>query len=436
MNSRPVLYDVTRLFSRVFNRTPNGIDRVDFAFADHFLTSSEGDRFGFMTTLIGPRVFSQSAAREVLELIRRHWREESLPAHDEHLSSVALAIRNASPLRRFSTGRSGQFGDAFAWVARHGVPLGASPHRMQARDGVYLNVSQFPIQSDRCMRWLERRRDIDGVFFVHDLLPLQLPEYFRPSEYLRHKKRLTTLARRGRAAIVSTETVRASLARHLSELGRSDMPIFVAPLAPDPIFAAIEAPAPYADDTPYFVMCGTIEPRKNHLLILLVWRDLVDRLGEKAPKLILVGERGWENEHILDLLDRSPRLQRHVVEVAGLPTPSLKRLLAGARALLMPSFGEGYGLPVVEALAVGVPVISSDIPVFREIGDGRLTMVDPTDGPRWRDAICAFAEERSADRARSAANIAGYESPTWRKTLVGVEAFLVDLDRNRRSINS
>ena len=266
MKARAVLYDVTRLFSRVFNRTPNGIDRVDFAFADHFLNSSEGDRFGFMTTLIGPRVFSQPAAREILTLIRQHWREGSVPDQDEHLCSVALAIREGSPQRRFSRGRTGQFGDAMAWIARHGVPLGASPHRMQASEGVYLNVSQFPIQSDRCMRWLERRSDIDGVFFVHDLLPLQFPEYFRPPEYSRHAKRLTTLARRGRAAIVSTENVRTALAGHLAKLGRPNMPIFVAPLAPDPIFAAVEPPAVRADEVPYFVMCGTIEPRKNHLL--------------------------------------------------------------------------------------------------------------------------------------------------------------------------
>jgi glycosyltransferase involved in cell wall biosynthesis len=213
------------------------------------------------------------------------------------------------------------------------------------------------------------------------------------------------------------------------------MPILVAPLAPDPIFSAPEAPLP-AGGLPYFLLCGTIEPRKNHLLILHVWRDLVDRRGDGAPKLVLVGKRGWENEQIRDLLDRSPRLRRHVVEVSGLPTPSLKRLMLGAFALLMPSFGEGYGLPVVEALAVGLPVIASDIPVFREIGDGRLTLIDPTDGPRWREAICEFAEESSGVRAQALANLAGCRVPTWPEIFETVETFLADLKQTRALLDS
>jgi glycosyltransferase involved in cell wall biosynthesis len=78
-----------------------------------------------------------------------------------------------------------------------------------------------------------------------------------------------------------------------------------------------------------------------------------------------------------------------------LTTPTAKRLPSAAQALLMPSFAEGYGLPVVEALAAAVPVIASDIPVFHEIGDGRLLTIDPTDGPEWGATICAFAANDS-----------------------------------------
>jgi glycosyltransferase involved in cell wall biosynthesis len=209
----------------------------------------------------------------------------------------------------------------------------------------------------------------------------------------------------------------------------------VAPLAPDPTFSARDA-APPPSDPPYFLMCGTIEPRKNHLLLLHVWRDLVDRLGDRSPKLVLVGKRGWENEQIHDLLDRSPPLRRHVVEVSGLPTPSLKRLMLGARALLMPSFGEGYGLPVVEALAVGLPVIASDIPVFREIGGGRLTLIDPTDGPRWREAICAFADESGGVRAHALANMADCRIPTWPAIFETVETFLAVLKQDHATWRS
>jgi glycosyltransferase involved in cell wall biosynthesis len=175
------------------------------------------------------------------------------------------------------------------------------------------------------------------------------------------------------------------------------------------------------------VMCGTMEPRKNHALILHVWRELAGQFGRAAPKLVLVGESGWENEQVIDLLDRCPALQGPVIRASGLATPSLKRLLLGARALLMPSFAEGYGLPVVEAIAAGVPVITSDIPVFREIGGGRLMAIDPTDGPGWRSAICRFWPEDSPDRKACQANLTGYVPPDWSSFFDSVERFLEDL---------
>ena len=91
-------------------------------------------------------------------------------------------------------------------------------------------------------------------------------------------------------------------------------------------------------------MClGTIEPRKNHLLLLHLWRELAEALGDAAPKLLLIGRRGWENENILDLLERCPALQGKVMEYAGLPDAAVAGLLPGARALLFPPFAGGFG---------------------------------------------------------------------------------------------
>jgi glycosyltransferase involved in cell wall biosynthesis len=435
MGRRPVVYDITRLVTRIFNRTPNGIDRVDFAMANYFLRPGQDHRSGLVMTAIGPRVLSLPAAREAIDNIRKHWGEDAEPEADEHFGAVATAIDGApAPAPRVSKGRRGQYADALFWFERHGLPLGVSPGKFLAQGGAYLNVSQFPLWFGRCFRWLGGRPDIDGVFFIHDLLPLETPEYFRPSEYRRHKRRLKTLARFGRAAIVSTSVVRDALARHMAALGRPDMPILVVPLPADPIFSAREPFAGPSRRHPYFIMCGTIEPRKNHLLVLHVWRELVARLGEGAPKLVLIGTRGWENEHIIDLLERCPGLRGHVIEASGLPTPSVKRLLLGSRALLMPSFAEGYGLPIIEALAAGVPVIASDIPVFHEIAGGRLLTIDPTDGPGWRAAICAFLPERSRERRSYLAKFDDYVAPAWPNAFGEIEAFLEDLPRvNRRS---
>jgi glycosyltransferase involved in cell wall biosynthesis len=435
MGRRPVVYDLTRLVTRIFNRTPNGIDRVDFSLADYFVNRESEHRSGLVMTALGPRVLKPLAAREAIDNIRKHWGEDAEPEVDEHYRAVTTAIDSSfGKAPRFSKGRTGQYAEARAWFRRHGFPIGESPRKFLVDGGVYINVSQFLLESDWYLRWLESESQVDGVFFIHDLLPIETPEYFRPAEQPRHMRRMERLARRGRAAIVSTVVVRDSLMRRMKALGRSDMPILVAPLPPDPIFAAKTPLNGSSSKHPYFVMCGTIEPRKNHLLILHVWRELVAELGEAAPKLVLIGTRGWENEHIIDLLERCPGLQGHVIEVSGLPTPSVKRLMLGSRAVLMPSFAEGYGLPVVEALGAGVPVIAADIPVFHEIGGGCLMTIDPTDGPGWRAAIREFLTEDSSERKAYAAKLENYAVPTWPDFFHKIETFLDDLPSFHRRI--
>ena len=207
------------------------------------------------------------------------------------------------------------------------------------------------------------------------------------------------------------------------------MPILVAPPPADSTFSCTARTETITGRHPYFVMCGTIEPRKNHSLLLHIWRDVVARLGQMAPKLVVIGVRGWENEHVIDLLERCPGLRGHVIEASGLPTPSVKRLLLGARALLMPSFAEGYGLPVIEALAAGVPVIASDIPVFHEIGGDRLLTIHPTDGPKWRDAICAFSATDCPQRRELLARNANYRAPEWPSFFAAIEDFIFNLKR-------
>ena len=430
MSRRPLLYDITRLVTRIFNRTPNGIDRIDFALANHFINADQSDRSGLMITPLGPRVLKPGAARDAIDNIRKHWGEDEAPESDDYFGRIVAAIDGEpTAIERITKGRRGQYFEALAWMGRHGVPLRSAPWEFLADGGIHLNVSQFPLELDGFFRWAERRPGIDNVFFLHDILPLETPEYFKPAESSRHLRRLRTVARRGRAAIVSTAIVRESLQRRLVEFGRRDMPILVAPPPPDPIFSGQPPNETAIGQHPYFVICGTIEPRKNHALLLHIWRDVVARLGRLAPKLVVIGIRGWENEHVIDLLERCPGLRGHVIEASGLPTPSVKRLLLGARALLMPSFAEGYGLPVVEALAAGVPVIASDIPVFHEIGGGCVLTIDPTDGPKWREAICAFAAPESPQREELRARSANYAIPEWPSFFATIEDFISDLKK-------
>jgi glycosyltransferase involved in cell wall biosynthesis len=428
---RPVAYDITRLATRVLNRTPNGIDRIDFAFAEHFVELAQPKRAAVMMTALGARVFAPAAAYDIIKGISSHWGEDDSPGEDESFRRIVAWIGDEtlkfSTAERIARGRTGRTSGVLRWISQHGFPLGQPPVTALPEGAVYLNVSQFPLWIGNYFRWMKRRPDIKPVFFIHDLLPIETPEYFRKGEFARHHRRIENLARLGAAAIVTTHAVRSALEVQLARLGRTGMPVLVAPIPAAPIFSHREGPDPDLLKHPYFVVCGTIEPRKNHLLLLHVWRELVRRDGATAPKLVMIGTRGWENENVVDLLERCREISNHVIEVSGLSTPSLKHLLDGACALLMPSFAEGYGLPVAEALAAGVPVIASDLPVFRETCGERITAISPIDGEKWLETVRAFARTGPAGSRAALAGCKRPDLPGWSSYFAKVESFLASL---------
>ena len=174
---------------------------------------------------------------------------------------------------------------------------------------------------------------------------------------------------------------------------------------------------------PYFLIVSTIEPRKNHALLIEVWRSLIRR-GVSPPKLVLVGRRGWENEQTLRELDLAPDLPRHLVQV---PSAHLRTLMKNALAVLMPSFAEGYGIPVVEALSLGTPVICADIPVFREISQNKALLKSPIDGRGWLEAVESMMKPDSALRGKYAEKAHKFKAPTWGTYFRNVQDFLATL---------
>ena len=160
-------------------------------------------------------------------------------------------------------------------------------------------------------------------------------------------------------------------------------------------------------------MLGTIEGRKNHLIILNLWRKLAARLGGDAPHLVIIGQRGWESEQAVDMLERCTPLRSLVTELPECGDAMLCAYLEHARALLFPSFVEGYGMPLIEALDQGTPVIASDLPVFRELVGDIPDYLSPIDGLGWLAAISDYAQPDSAQRAAQIERMRGYRAPDW-----------------------
>jgi glycosyltransferase involved in cell wall biosynthesis len=99
-------------------------------------------------------------------------------------------------------------------------------------------------------------------------------------------------------------------------------------------------------------------------------------------------------------------------------------LIKDARTLLMPSFAEGYGLPIVEALSLRTPVICSDIPVFRQVSQKKALLISPLDGMGWLKAIESMAMADSLLRRQLLTKTLEFKPPTWRAYFQNVEEFL------------
>lgn len=388
-NGRALVYDSSRLATRVLHATPNGIDRVDLLLARHFSSSQAFDVRALGLGFTKPRLLPRAVLQRVTDRVASAWLEDDEGlGEDETLEAIVARLtgRARDGDGRIVAPRPKRLLNVARMAAQHMPAIGLSPAAAAPRGALYLNATHFPLEWPRHVAWLDARPDVRPVFFIHDMLAIDRPEWFWGREPKLHQKRIALLARRGAAAIVSTACVEADLQTHMRRLGRLDLPVFRLAPPVQPIFSTRSPRDLRLAGAPYFLVCGTIEPRKNLTLLLNVWAELASSLGAATPKLVVVGKRGWKYAQIIATLD-DKRLAGHVIEVAGLATPAYKTLLDHCRALLAPSFAEGFGLPVAEARAAGVAVIASDIAAFREQGGANVVYLDPCSIAAWRRAI-------------------------------------------------
>jgi glycosyltransferase involved in cell wall biosynthesis len=169
-------------------------------------------------------------------------------------------------------------------------------------------------------------------------------------------------------------------------------------------------------------MISTLVARKNHLLLLHIWRELANKLQDKTPKLVIIGKRSAECSSTLNMLDRCQQIKPYVIETIA-SDQELQNYLTHATALLFPTFAEGYGLPLIEALNAKVPVIASDLPVFREIAHEIPDYLSPIDGQGWMNLIMDYAEPNSKARNAQLKRLAQFKIVPWDEHFRAVDLF-------------
>ncbi len=140
----------------------------------------------------------------------------------------------------------------------------------------------------------------------------------------------------------------------------------------------------------WFAFLGTIEPRKNLIALLDAHEGLRDELGAETPLLLISGNRGWDAAAHARLAALPP--ESGVVELGYLPIDQLTALLGDAVAVVYPTLGEGFGLPVLESMACGAPVVTTNRLAIPEVGGDAVVYVEPTAGS-IRSAMLALATD-------------------------------------------
>lgn len=437
-----VLLDVTRLIGSAHRPFPTGIERVESAYAQWLLGEPSLDVRFVVTMGRRVRLLDDAYARPFLQRQALGWTNGAAP------NTAASALRRVDRFLRAdpSSAASGPGGLLRPAHQSPGHPdfqaAPGQPRRLQpivdrvlsewshrSIDGflkrvgrhrpiVYLRPSPDRLDTARPFLRMKRLADVKVINFCHDLIPLTHPEFVRAGTPETFARRIAVMAEVSDGIVVSSHHVARSLTERFPGL---DMPLMKAPIGVDHV-----PPTPYdaPPDTPFFLVVSTIEARKNHAMLLHVWRRFASELGARAPKLVIVGRRGWEAHAPLAMLDRTEELRPLVYEAGAIPGGTLAALRRHALAVLMPSFEEGFGLPVVEALADDTPVIASNIPVFREIARETAELLDPLDGPAWARTIMDYAAPGSVRRAEAKARATAYRAPDWSDHFGAVRAFI------------
>ena len=243
------------------------------------------------------------------------------------------------------------------------------------------------------------------VLTVHDIAALRHPE-LHPARHVRQQR--AQLAALARASVVVT--VSRATADDLVHLGIEDEQLVVAPLGVTPL----PAPEPPAlnerIERGYLLTVGETSPRKRYSVLLQALARL-----EGDLHLVIAGPPAGD-ETRLQSLAAALGISPHVTRLGAVGDAALAGLYSRALALCFPSVSEGFGLPVLEAMAAGLPVLASDIPATRELA-GDAAIYVSGDGERaWADAIEALvADSRLRARAAEAGRVRAAKF-TWERT--------------------
>ncbi len=264
-------------------------------------------------------------------------------------------------------------------------------------------------------------RRVAAVHCIYDMTPVKFPEFFQLPDRLLFRHCLRRIRGDRDLIVVNSHSTKRDIGRYL-EIDPSR--VHVVPLAASDMFRPCTDPGQLAvvrskyriPAGQYFLGLATLEPRKNIDGLIRAFAAIADLPTNRAVNLVLVGTAGWKYSGIYDELHRHPQLAQRIVFAGFVPDQDLAPLYSGAAAFVYPSRYEGFGLPLLEAMQCGVPVISSDSSSLPEVVGSAGPLVAPDDTDGFAREMQAVLDNPAHRRRMAAAALERAKHFSWERT--------------------
>ncbi len=252
------------------------------------------------------------------------------------------------------------------------------------------------------------------ISFCHDLIPVIFPEYCLGADQKKMEAYFDLLFARSSLILCNSTCTQLDVLKYHATRGMPEPQTLVVPLGCDVPDAADNSETDLAPKENFILYVSTIERRKNHQLLYNVYAELATHPDfQHLPTVLFVGMQGWRVENLMDDIRLNQKVSHKFKILPHVTDAQLGQLYRQALFCVYPSYYEGWGLPVAEALALGKVVIASDAGALPEASGGYALHLGPYDTKAWRDAILRMATDTPWRQDWERRITSGFQPNSW-----------------------
>lgn len=376
-----ILLDITRLLNSISKGETTGIDRVELKYYCHIVKSYanyqliakfrqtfyliDNNKFQIsITNYLCRDVKNANSHYKTKNVLKSHWFEKEYLYYKFYRKMHKCCI--SLGLKHFIKKEKGRI--------------------------VYVNVSHLNFEDDFLLAFLKKNKVII-ICMLHDIIPITHPQFCNYLSYSKHEYRVLNMIDVANVIICNSYYTKKVFLEYIEKNKKIFMgDIRVLQLGTEKLLQDTNTSDLNLNNIlsaeRYFLILGTIEPRKNHILILEIWMELLLEMGDDCPQLYIVGKRGWQTKEFFDKLNIFKSKSKGLIkEFNDIGDTQLGSFIKNATCLLNPTFIEGWGMPITEALSLNIPVICSDLEVLRESGQDLAIYIEVGNKDKWKNAI-------------------------------------------------